>query len=99
MSEWHLYLVRTADGALYTGVSTDVDRRFAEHCDGTARGSRYLRGRGPLELVYSQRIGQRGLALRVESRFKRLTKERKEQIVQSRPDGKEILSVLDLEAE
>ena len=97
MTDWHLYLVRTGAGHLYAGVSTDVERRFVEHCDGASRGSRYLRGRGPLELVYSQRIGERGRALRAESRFKRLSKERKEEIVRSQPGAGEILALLDLE--
>jgi len=98
LTDWHLYLVRTAAGSLYAGISTDVERRFAEHCGDATRGSRYLRGRGPLELVYSQRIGEQGLALRAESRVKRLPRHRKEEIVRSRPGERELLDLLALEA-
>jgi putative endonuclease len=80
MSElWHLYLVRCGDGTLYTGISTDVERRLAAH--GTKRGARRLRGRGPLELVFVQPIGDRGQALRVEHRVKCLSRADKERLV------------------
>ncbi|MCP5431113.1 MAG: GIY-YIG nuclease family protein [Chromatiaceae bacterium] len=60
MPMWHLYLVRCNDGSLYTGISTDVQRRLAAH--GASRGARRLRGRGPLELVYTQAVGDRSQA-------------------------------------
>lgn len=79
MATWHLYLVRCRDGSLYTGISTDVERRFADHA--ADRGARRLRGQGPLELVYSQALGDRSLASRVEHRVKRLSKTEKERLV------------------
>jgi len=79
MSDWYLYMVRCRDGSLYTGITTDVDRRFAEHQGNT--GAKYLRGRGPLELVFQKKLGSRSLALGVESRVKKLTKARKEELV------------------
>jgi len=48
MSDWYLYIVRCRDGTLYTGISTDVDRRLAEHRQGGNAGARYLKGRAPL---------------------------------------------------
>ena len=45
---WHLYLVRTREGDLYTGIAKDVERRIAEHERPGARGAKYLRGRGPI---------------------------------------------------
>jgi putative endonuclease len=81
MSVWHLYLVRCGDGSLYTGVTTDVARRFAEHAAGA--GASYLRGRGPLSLVFQKRLGGRGLALAVEYRVKRLPKTKKEELVRT----------------
>ena len=76
---WHLYLVRCSDGSLYTGISTDVARRFDAHqCN---RGARRLRGRGPLKLVFSCPVGDRGLALRLEHRVKNLSKHEKEKLV------------------
>ena len=82
MPGWHLYIIRCGDGSLYTGIATDVSRRFAEHESGL--GARYVRGRGPLELVLSRPVGGRSEALRLEQRVKRLPKRLKELIVAGR---------------
>ena len=66
-----IYLVRCGDGSVYTGIAIDVERRLAEH-GGCRRGAKYLRGKGPYELLYHQEIGSRSLAQRVEHRVKRL---------------------------
>ena len=84
MADWHLYLIRTRSGALYTGITTDVPRRFAEHQAGGPQGAKYLRGRGPLRLVFSQKIGARSEAQRVEMRVKKLPKAAKEALVSGR---------------
>ena len=81
MADWYLYLVRCRDGSLYTGITTDVERRFAEHRENKGAGAKYLRGRGPLALVLHKKIGDRSLALTVESRVKKLSKARKEELV------------------
>lgn len=73
---WHLYMVRCADGTLYTGIATDVARRVAAHAAG--RGARYTRGRGPFALVYSEACGDRSSASRREHALKRLAREEKE---------------------
>jgi putative endonuclease len=93
---WHLYVVRTRDGALYAGVTTDVARRFAEHC--ANQGARYLRGRGPLEIAYRRKLGNRGLALRVEWQFKRRPRDEKEAIVFGRLSRRALLRRLDVRA-
>ncbi|MCW8872029.1 MAG: GIY-YIG nuclease family protein, partial [Xanthomonadales bacterium] len=51
--DWSVYIIRCDDGSLYTGVSTDVDRRFREHLD-TRRGAKFFKGRAPLEVVYRE---------------------------------------------
>ena len=84
MAEWSVYLVRCRNSTLYTGIATDVARRFAEHASDGGRGSKYLRGKGPLSLVYVRAIGSKRLALRVESRVKRLRKAQKEALVERR---------------
>ncbi len=81
MADWHLYIVRTATGALYTGISTDVGRRLAEHRAGPPLGARSLRGKGPLELVYQAPAGDRSRASRLEWRIKRWPKQRKEALI------------------
>lgn len=82
-AEWSLYVVRTADGALYTGISTDVDRRFEQHSSGC--GAKALRGRGPLAIVYRVTIGDRSRAQRVEYALKTLPKSEKEAVVAKQP--------------
>jgi len=77
MNLWSVYLVRCGDDTLYTGIATDVARRLSEHESG-AGGAKYLRGRGPLELVYEQLIGSRSLASKVEYRIKKLPRRRKQ---------------------
>lgn len=81
MPEWYLYMVRCRGGSLYTGIATDVERRLAEHR--AEKGAKYLRGRGRLKLVYKQRIGNRGAALKIERLIKKWPKEKKERLVAS----------------
>jgi putative endonuclease len=77
---YSLYIVRCADGSLYTGIATDVGRRIREHEDGS-RGAKYLRGKGPLCLEFEQCLGDRSVASRVEFRIKQLDRERKEELI------------------
>jgi putative endonuclease len=92
-SRWSVYMLRCSDGSLYTGIATDVPRRVAEHGSG-AKGSRYLRGRGPLELVLQSEVGDRSLATRTELRIKRLSKYAKEELIASNDVLQELLSEL-----
>jgi putative endonuclease len=84
MAQWSVYIVRCGDGTLYTGIATDVRRRVAEHARRDGRGAKYLRGRGPLRLVFAREIGARSLALRIESRIKKFPKARKEALIRPR---------------
>ena len=79
-SEWFLYLLLTAQGRLYTGISTDVMRRLGEHGCGK-RGARALRGKGPLILCYQQAVGDRSRALKLEYRVKQLSVAAKRQLI------------------
>ncbi|GIU34182.1 GIY-YIG nuclease family protein [Shewanella schlegeliana] len=74
---WFLYMVRCANGHLYTGVTTDVARRFAEHQSGSAKSAKYLRGKGPLTLAYSETVGSRSDALKREIALKRWPRSKK----------------------
>ncbi|HKL63020.1 MAG TPA: GIY-YIG nuclease family protein [Woeseiaceae bacterium] len=67
---WHVYLLRCADGSLYTGITTDLARRVAEHNEG--RGARYTRGRLPAQLVYAEAAADRAAAQRREYAIRRL---------------------------
>ena len=78
---WRVYIVRCADGTLYTGVARDVARRVAEHNGAGGRGAKYTRGRRPVLLVYSKKAASRSAALKREARLKRLPKPDKEALV------------------
>ncbi|MGN1000146.1 MAG: GIY-YIG nuclease family protein [Faecousia sp.] len=78
---WKLYILRCGDGSLYTGITTDVQRRLAQHCGG--KGAKYTRGRGPLELVYSEECGSKSDALKRELAVKALTREEKLKLLQN----------------
>nr|WP_304949799.1 GIY-YIG nuclease family protein [Superficieibacter sp. 1612_C1] len=64
---------------MYTGITTDVARRFVQHQ--TGKGAKALRGKGELTLAFSEEVGERSLALRLEYRIKQLTKRQKERLV------------------
>src|SRR5262249_37048062 len=87
---WFVYVVRCADQSLYTCVTTDVKRRVDEHNDGC--GARYTRSRGPVELVYKQRVKDRGAALRREHEIKRMTLENKKKLIAKRTRRKRATS-------
>jgi putative endonuclease len=74
-----VYLVRCGDGSLYCGITNDLPGRLAAHTAG--RGAKYTRGRGPLELVYVQRVRDRTRALRLEARIKRMPRARKLELI------------------
>jgi len=80
---WHLYVVRTVTGSLYAGITTNVGRRYQEHAAGGPKAARYLRANPPKDLAFKRRIGPRSLALKVEYRFKQLSKEDKETIIRA----------------
>ena len=84
VNNWFLYLIRCKHGRLYTGITTDVLRRFEEHKSHDKKGSKYLRGKSPLKLVMKKRIGNKSLALKIEAKVKKLSKAKKELLV----DGK-----------
>jgi predicted GIY-YIG superfamily endonuclease len=75
MARWFVYVVRCADGSLYTGISTDVPARVAAHNSG--RGARYTRSRRPVELVHLERKRSQGTALRREAAIKALPRAHK----------------------
>ena len=72
---WKLYILRCGDGSLYTGITTDVERRLEEHRSG--KGAKYTRGRTPLELVYKEECPDKSAALKRELELKALSREEK----------------------
>lgn len=81
---WELYMVRTPNQMLYTGVSVDVDRRFRLHCSG--RGAKFLRNKQPLQLVYRSKCRfTHSEALVVEYRVKKWCKSKKLLLISLQP--------------
>jgi predicted GIY-YIG superfamily endonuclease len=78
--KWYLYVLRCGDGTLYTGITTDVQARFAQHQAG--KGAKYTRGRGPLEVVYTEECEDHSAALKRELAVKALSREEKERMIQ-----------------
>ena len=68
---FYTYIVRCADGSLYTGYTTDLKRRLEEHNEGR-RGARYTRSRRPVELVYFEKFGTKHDAMSREAIIKQL---------------------------
>ena len=73
--------LRCKDGSLYTGWTNDLEHRLAMHNSG--RGAKYTRGRGPLELVYSEELPDKEAALRRECAIKKLRREQKLALLQT----------------
>ncbi len=75
---WFVYMLRCADGSLYTGITNDLERRCRQHNRG--RASRYTRARLPIELIYHEAALDRSCALRREAAIKRLPRSRKKML-------------------
>ncbi len=73
---WYVYIVRCTDASLYTGIAMDVEARVLKHNLGT--GAKYVRGRGPVKLVWVQRMKNGTEARKREAEIKGWTKEKKE---------------------
>jgi putative endonuclease len=82
---WIVYIVRCADGTLYTGITNDLARRIAMHDAG--RGARYTRGRGPVVVVHTESCGSKGEALRREAALRRLRPAEKLRLAAARGTG------------
>ena len=92
-SQWYLYVLRCADGSLYTGITTDVERRFAVHQSG--KGAKYTRGRGPLEIAYQEVCADHSDALKREYAFKQLSREQKLSFLARAAKGEKMANCLD----
>jgi predicted GIY-YIG superfamily endonuclease len=79
--QWFVYILRCVDGSLYTGISTDVNRRLEQHNAGTA--SRYTRSRLPVTLEYQEESTTKSKALKRELVIKALSRKAKEALIQS----------------
>jgi putative endonuclease len=84
-SVWVVYILQTTGGLLYTGITTNLARRLAEHARsgvGSGKGAKSLRGKGPLTLVYQLAARDRSEASRLEARIKKLSRADKERLIE-----------------
>jgi len=95
--EWWIYIL-DCDGRLYTGVTTDPERRWREHCAGLTRAARFTRGATSIQLRYAVAVGGRSLALRAEHRLKRLPRSEKLRLCERSPSAAILLERLALYA-
>ena len=80
---YYLYILQCADQTLYTGITTDLKRRVAEHND-TKLGAKYTAARRPVKLVYSKKFKNRSAAAKAEAKIKRLAKAQKLSLIKER---------------
>ena len=77
---WYIYILRCGDDTLYTGITDDVEKRFAAHCAG--QGAKYTRGRGPLTLVHTEKVDDKSAALKREHAIKKLSRAEKLKLIE-----------------
>ncbi len=77
---YHLYILKCADGTLYTGITVNLDIRLKEH-NSSKLGAKYTRSRRPVRLVYSKKFKNKSVALKAEYKIKLLTREQKLKLI------------------
>jgi putative endonuclease len=75
MQNWYVYIISCSDGTFYTGITTDIDRRFKQHAEGS--GAKYFRGRQPLQIAYLEKNHTRSSATKRELLIKSMSKAEK----------------------
>ncbi|MBX7058328.1 MAG: GIY-YIG nuclease family protein [Leptospirales bacterium] len=78
---WYVYIIQASNGALYTGITTDLQARFRKHQQG--RGARFFRTTAPVAIVYAERKREKGAALRREATIKALSRQKKLALVRA----------------
>lgn len=86
MGNWYVYIVRCRDNSLYTGITTNIERRVDEHNHHNKQAANYTRARRPVKLVYSESCASRSEALIREAGVRQLSKADKEALVHE-PDA------------
>jgi putative endonuclease len=79
---WFVYIVQCRDGSLYTGITTDLERRLREHNTSDTRGARYVKTRRPARLVFWEEQPGRGAAIKREAGIKNYSRERKLKLIE-----------------
>jgi len=77
---WYVYIIQSSDDSYYTGITTDLERRFEQHANG--RGAKYFNSRTPIKIVYVEKGHTKSSACKREARIKKLAKKEKEKLIQ-----------------
>ena len=77
---WSLYIIEASDASFYTGITTDVERRFEEHLN-CQKGAKYFYGRSPVRIVYREEGHTRSSASRREAEIKKLSRSEKQSLI------------------
>ena len=89
MSEalWFVYIIATEKNRLYTGITTDVERRFKEHSGELSRGAKFFRSDKPQKIVYVETCSTKSEALIKEARIKKLSRVQKDNFIKGQKNG------------
>lgn len=87
MAGWWVYMIETKTGKLYTGISTDVERRFEEHAQQRAKGAKFFRSDPPQAIVYREELDSRSAATKREMSIKKLTRQAKLELIDIAPSS------------
>lgn len=85
-AKWFVYIIQSEKGHLYTGITTDVERRFKEHSD-SKRGAKYFRGKVPVEVVFKKTFKDRSSASKFESLIKKMPRAKKLELITGSQNG------------
>lgn len=91
MNLWFIYIVRCADGSLYTGITKDIQRRIHEHNNDNRTAAAYTRGRRPVKLAHEESCQTRSQATKREYQIKQLTRKKKEALIKMGVDNSEYI--------
>lgn len=80
---WFVYIIETTSGKYYTGITTDVERRFDEHKSNPKKGAKFFRSNTPKKVIYTENYENRSLATKRECEIKKMTKSQKIALVKS----------------
>ena len=83
-NNWYVYILQCSDNTLYTGITTDVDRRLDEHNHDNQKGARYTRCRRPVTLIYHETVPDRSSASKREAQLKKLPRQKKLALINER---------------
>ena len=90
---YYVYILRCEDNTLYTGITTDVKRRFLEHSEDKVKGAKYTKAHKPKEIAAAWEVGTKSDAPKLEYRIKKLEKAEKETLISEDSENQEIFGI------